>query len=185
MTEEATERKEPASRRKPAIVDPEFKHEVLREPGGESLKLCFQCGTCTAGCIIAEHSDEYQGPRKIIRMAQLGLVEDLLSSPELWFCSTCYSCTEVCPQGVTPKDIIRVLQNLAVKKGYVPKGYQKIAENIVKTGWAQKVSSFKLKKREKQGLPPIPDTDQDEVEKLMKVTGLDAIAEAEEVEEEE
>ncbi|MGV9103169.1 MAG: 4Fe-4S dicluster domain-containing protein [Promethearchaeia archaeon] len=184
MTEEATERREPISRR-PARVDPEFKHEVLREPGGESLKLCFQCGTCTAGCIIAEHSKEYQGPRKIIRMAQLGLVEELLSSPELWYCSTCYSCTEVCPQGVAAKDIIRVLQNIAVKRGYVAKGYQKIAESILKTGWAQKVSRFKLKKREKQGLPQLPDTDLDEVEKLMKTTGLDEIAGAEEAEEEE
>jgi heterodisulfide reductase subunit C len=179
MTEDVTEEKETSSRRRPISVDPAFKHEVLSEPGGESLQQCFQCGTCTAGCIIAEQSDEYQGPRKIIRMAQLGLVDELLSSPELWFCATCYSCTEVCPQGVAAKDIIRVLQNLAVKKGYVPQGYRKIAQNILKTGWAQKTSKFKLRKREKQGLPPVPETNLKEVEKLMKVAGLDEIAESE------
>lgn len=180
MTEEAIEKKEFTPHRKPARVDPDFKHEVLSEPGGESLKQCFQCGTCSAGCIIAEHSDEYMGPRKIIRMAQLGLAEELLSSPELWYCSTCYSCAEACPQGVAARDIIRVLQNLAVKKGYVPEGYQKIAENIMKTGWAQQAGKFTLKKREKQGLPPLSETNLEEVEKLMKVTGLDEIAEAEE-----
>lgn len=184
MGEEATKTKEPSSHRRPVRVDPSFKHEVLNEPGGESLIQCFQCGTCTAGCIIAEHSDDYKGPRKIIRMAQLGLVDELLSSPELWFCATCYSCTEVCPQGVAAKDIIRVLQNLAVKKGYVPEGYQKIAENIIKTGWAQKTSKFKLKKREKQGLPPVPETDLEEVDRLMKITGLEEIADAKDAEEE-
>ena len=73
---------------------------------------------------------------------------------------------------------------MAVKKGYVPEGYQKIAEHVLKTGWAQQAGKFTLKKREKQGLPPVPETNLEEVEKLMKATGLDEVAEAEEAEEE-
>jgi len=135
MAEEATERKEPASHRKIAIVNPEFKHQVLREPGGESLRLCFQCGTCTAGCIITEYSDEYQGPRKIIRMVQLGLVEDLLSSPELWACGNCYECTEVCPQGVSPANILNAVRRIAAKEGRFPPAYRQFVETVLEDGW--------------------------------------------------
>jgi heterodisulfide reductase subunit C len=132
MTEE---KNEPVEHRKPATVNPSFKHQVLREPGGESLKMCFQCGTCTAGCILAHYSDEYEGPRKIIRMAQLGLVEDLLSSRELWVCSKCHSCTEVCPQGVNPADILNAVRRIAAKEEHTPRTYRQTAETLLEDGW--------------------------------------------------
>ncbi len=135
MAEEATERNEPTSRRKPAIVNPEFKYQVLREPGGDNLRLCFQCGTCTAGCIITEYSDEYKGPRKIIRMAQLGLVEDLFSSPQLWACGNCHECTEVCPQGVSPANILNAIRRLAAREGHIPAAYRQIVEAVLEDGW--------------------------------------------------
>ena len=179
MTQEVAEQENKVKTKRPARVDPEFKHEVLEMPGGETLKICFQCGTCSSGCIVANYTDSYR-PRQIIRLAQLGLPERLLPSETLWMCAACYTCTDKCPQGVEVRDVIRVLQNLAVKKGYIPKAYKEFAGNILKTGYAYKIPSFRLKKREEKGLPPIPETEIEDIEKLAKVTGLDNLAGQEE-----
>lgn len=100
--------------------DANFKNEIAAHPGAEHFKQCFTCGTCTASCPVAEVNDDYD-PRRIIRMALLGLKEEVLSSDILWMCSRCYTCYALCPQGVKFTDVISVLREMAVKQGYVPK----------------------------------------------------------------
>lgn len=99
--------------------DANFKNEIAAQPGAEHFKQCFTCGTCTASCPVAEVHSDYD-PRKIIRMALLGLKEEVLSSDILWMCSRCYTCYALCPQGVKFTDVIGVLRDMAVKQGYVP-----------------------------------------------------------------
>ena len=53
-------------------LDSRFKYDVAGHPGGENIKLCFACGTCTAGCPVSDVDPEYN-PRKIIREVLLGL----------------------------------------------------------------------------------------------------------------
>ena len=171
MSQEKKKEESESETKRPSRVDPNFKHEVLKMHGGETLKICFQCGTCTSGCTIANFTDSYR-PRQIIRLAQLGLSERLLPSDTLWLCSACYTCTDKCPQGVEVRDVIRVLQNIAVQKGYIPKAYREFAKNIVKSGYAYNIPSFRLKKRGEVGLPPIPTTNTKEIEKLAEITGL-------------
>ena len=178
MTENTAQPEETINLKEPVRVDPEFKHEVLKESGGETLKVCFQCGTCAAGCIITNLTGDYH-PRKLIRMAQLGLEDRLLTDENLWLCSTCYHCTDHCPQGVEVKDVIRVLQNLAAKKGILPRVHREFGTNIVKSGYAYKIPKFKLKKREEKGLPPVPESNTDEVQKLAEVIGFKDLLEKE------
>jgi len=52
-------------------LDPQFKYEVSKQPGGENIKNCFACGVCTGGCPVSEINPTYD-PRKIIRMILLG-----------------------------------------------------------------------------------------------------------------
>jgi heterodisulfide reductase subunit C len=80
-------------------LDPNFKYEIAEVPGGENILNCFQCGTCSAVCPVGAKDERYD-PRKIIRMALLGMRKEVLSSEFLWLCSTCYSCHERCPQDV-------------------------------------------------------------------------------------
>ena len=102
-------------------MDTNFKDEIASQPGAESFMRCFTCGTCTASCPVAEVHEAYD-PRKIIRMAILGMREQVLSSDILWMCSRCYTCHALCPQNVKFTDVISILRDMAIKEGHVPKG---------------------------------------------------------------
>lgn len=99
-------------------LDAQFKYEVAAHPGGENIKLCFACGTCTAGCPVSAVDPEYN-PRKIIRQVLLGMRKEVLSSPVIWRCVQCYSCTAKCPQNVKFREVMRALREMAVAEGYV------------------------------------------------------------------
>ena len=110
-------------------LDQRFKYDVAAHPGGENIKLCFACGTCTAGCPVSEVDDEYN-PRKIIRQTLLGMREEVLSSPVIWRCVQCYSCTAKCPQNVKFTDIMGVLRDMAVRDNYVHPSFLKNIDEI-------------------------------------------------------
>jgi heterodisulfide reductase subunit C len=89
-------------------------------------------------------------------MAQLGLKERVLNSDTLWLCAACFTCTDRCPQDVEVASVIRVLRNLAAEKGMVPLVFKEQACSILVSGYAYKIPELRLKKRETQGLPPLP-----------------------------
>lgn len=99
-------------------LDARFKYDVANHPGGENIKLCFACGTCTAGCPVSAIDPEYD-PRKIIRQVLLGMRKEVLSSPIIWRCVQCYSCSAKCPQNVKFRDVMKALREMAVEEGYV------------------------------------------------------------------
>ena len=64
--------------------------------------------------------EESFSARKIIRMILLGMKEEVLRSPEIWYCQTCYRCSARCPQEVNFADVMRAIRYLALKAGYAP-----------------------------------------------------------------
>ncbi|MEM3577007.1 MAG: 4Fe-4S dicluster domain-containing protein [Candidatus Bathyarchaeia archaeon] len=156
---------------KASEIDPKFKYEIAKLPGGEKLMLCFQCGTCTSDCPIAKFSDTYR-PRQIIRMTQLGLRERVLSSDTLWLCASCFTCTDRCPQDVEVASVIRVLRNLAAERGYIPQVFKEQASSILESGYAYKIPDLRIKKRESLGLPPLPRGNPESIRKSLHGVGF-------------
>ena len=154
----------------PLKLDPSFKYEVMKEHDGETLKICFQCGSCTSSCPTARFSDSYR-PRTILRLAQLGIRQKILPSPTLWLCTACFTCTDRCPQDVKVASVLRVLRNLAVKEGQTPRIFIELASNIYETGYAYKIPELRQKKRETVGLPPLPKASLDRVDRLLELAG--------------
>jgi len=108
--------------------DPSFKYQVAAQPGGEHIKVCFSCGTCTAGCPVTDVDPRYS-PRKIIRQVLLGQREVVLSNELLWYCETCYACSAYCPQNVKFGDVMRALREMAVSEGhYTPEFLERVRQ---------------------------------------------------------
>lgn len=110
-------------------LDQQFKYEIASRPGGEHFKSCFSCGTCTASCPVADVTEEYS-PMRIIRMALLGMKEEVLSSEAIWLCSLCYTCYATCPQDVRFKDVMDVLRDMAMEGGYAPPQMRERIEKV-------------------------------------------------------
>ena len=110
-------------------LDASFVDEVCSVPGGENIRRCFACGTCAAGCPVTDVDDEYNS-RKIIRQTLLGMREEVLTSPVIWYCVLCYRCYARCPQQVNFTDVMRALRYLAVRDGHAPPDVLASSEEI-------------------------------------------------------
>ncbi len=160
-----------------SALDPGFKYEIAEQPGGENIKVCFGCGVCTASCPVREIDDTYN-PRKIIRMALLGMRDAVLKSAFIWLCSTCYTCTERCPQGVKFTDVINAIKNIAVKEGYIHPALRMQAELLEKEGRLYEIGDFDNKRREKINLPKVH-SEKNAISEIFKVSGFKEIMEKE------
>ena len=156
-------------------LDPEFKFEIARMPGAENVMACFACGTCTAGCPVRTINEEYN-PRRIIRMALLGMRERVLRSEFIWLCSACYTCDERCPQDVRIADVMTVLKNIAAKDGYIPNAYALQVRLLGEQGRLYEIDEFDNRRRERLGLPALRN-DSDEIMEILRMTGLNELAE--------
>jgi heterodisulfide reductase subunit C len=158
-----------------AELDADFKNKVKEHSGGEHLLACFQCGTCTAGCPVREVDDSYN-PRRIARMAVLGMKDELLKSKTIWLCSICYTCYERCPQNVHLTEVMTALKNIAVEEGYIFPAVQMQMAMLKKFGRIYEIEEFDNKKRKRMGLPEIKQ-DSSAFRRILELTGLDHLAE--------
>jgi heterodisulfide reductase subunit C len=76
-------------------------------------------------------------PNQIIRLAQLGLKEDLLESEAIWACASCMTCNVRCPKGINIAEVIEVLRQILLR------------------GRADRLKVEKLSGRERSDVPPI------------------------------
>lgn len=97
-------------------LDPSFTQEVLAEPGGEHLFLCYSCGTCMSTCLVKRYNEEFN-PRKLLRMAALGMRAQALQNPTYWLCSACDACYTRCPQGIHISELMKAVRNIAIRSG--------------------------------------------------------------------
>jgi heterodisulfide reductase subunit C2 len=151
-------------------LDPQFKLLIAREPGGEHIKRCFSCGTCTGGCPVREVTDRYN-PRKIIRMALLGMKEEVLSSQFIWLCSSCYTCFERCPQDVRIPDLMKAIKNIAVREGHLPPVMKLQLDLLSSFGRLLEITDFENDRRKELNLPLIQ-AKTEEVKKIFEKLGL-------------
>lgn len=81
---------------------------------GRNPYLCYQCGTCSAVCPMADYMD--LRPHQIIRLIQLG-DNRVVRADALWKCVACHTCIDRCPRNVSPGAIIDALRSMALRKG--------------------------------------------------------------------
>ncbi len=95
----------------------------LQRFGVADVGACFSCGTCTATCPLADNDGTF--PRRLIRYAQVGLKDELLSSKELWTCYHCGLCSDSCPTEADPGEFMVSARKYAIAS-YDPTGLARI-----------------------------------------------------------
>lgn len=111
---------------------------------------CTECGRCTAAC-PANQTGKILSPRKIMmdtrdRMEEIGnnidkngnfvddgktLLHDYISTEELWACTSCQACVQVCPVLIHPLHIINQLKRyLALEESNQPAEWNSMYSNI-------------------------------------------------------
>ena len=115
---------------------------------------CTECGRCTDVC-PANQTGKTLSPRKIMmdtrdRLEEVGkntpknepfkpdgkqLLNDYISSEELWACTSCNACVEACPIGIDPLSIIMDMrQYLVMEQSAAPSDLNNMMSNIENNG---------------------------------------------------
>lgn len=136
-------------------TNPEFT-KTVKKISDTIAHMCYQCGTCTASCPSAPRSS-YR-IRKFMRRAVLGFEDEALTDPDLWLCTTCYSCTDRCPRDIAPTDVIMAMRNLAFKRDIIPVNFLKTVQAIYTTGHGVPNNDVNRTARKKLGLTADPPT---------------------------
>jgi len=110
------------------IVDPdvEFINEISAL-GGQDLKKCYQCATCSVVCPISPDNKPF--PRKEMIAASWGLKNKLVPNGDIWLCHNCGDCSIKCPRGAKPGDVLAAIREYTIN-AYAPvKSLIKIASD--------------------------------------------------------
>lgn len=116
---------------------------------------CTECGRCTSSC-PANQTGKKLSPRKIMmdtrdRLEEVGrnidknggvfvddgksLLNDYITTEELWACTTCNACVEECPVNISPLSIIMDMRRyLVMEQSAAPTELNNMMSNIENNG---------------------------------------------------
>jgi len=100
-------------------LDPSFTQWVTTIPGGERIRECIQCGTCSGICPMSVYMDV--SPRRLIAMADAGFKDEVLGSFTIWLCSSCYACVVNCPKDIKITEVMYALKMRALQEKRYPR----------------------------------------------------------------
>ncbi len=158
-----------------ATIDFEFRNQIIQSDIGTTLTYCYQCATCSGACPVSQVTNGRYNPRRLILKSLLGLKENIFgenNSFEIWGCTVCDTCDEVCPQKVELTEIFTILKNLSIERGEAPEHYTSQASVILENGKAIPMQTAIERRRSQLGLPQILSPDIKEIKKLLNVTNL-------------
>jgi heterodisulfide reductase subunit C len=99
------------------LLDPKVRNDI--ESGAHAaINMCWTCQSCSTECPV-NISTNRLNPMKIIRMANFGLLDELLADPSIWYCQSCNRCSHVCPMTVKPASVISFIRETMIHKGMI------------------------------------------------------------------
>ena len=98
-------------------LDSSLETEVERRCG-EKVRLCYQCGKCSTGCLFNFAMDIL--PHQVMKLIQYGQKDRLLRSHTIWLCAACETCTARCPNDIDVARVMDTLRQMALEEGIKP-----------------------------------------------------------------
>lgn len=98
-------------------------------PEGGNLNACLTCGLCASGCPATGLAD--MDPRKFLRMASLGMDEEIAASDWPWMCTMCQRCIYACPMKIDIPQLIFNARTLRPREDR-PKGIRESCDMALK-----------------------------------------------------
>ena len=129
--------------------------KTIMEYGGTGILKCVQCGACSAVCPGVRAGFPLLC-RNLIRHLLNGELEEIIEDPSSWGCQACNRCTEVCPQGVRPQEVVFAFRRYQGNEMAFSTSSITSQMNFYETGHAVFTDARQL--REQVGLPAKPPT---------------------------
>jgi Fe-S oxidoreductase len=117
----------------PLKTDTPLFSELNKDERGDNVSQCLTCGMCSSRCSWFDGAGG-PVPRRIVRMAQLGLDELLVESGMIWDCMLCNRCTEECPAGIQMDRVVRKARALSIAQEYIPEDIRKGVRTRLEVG---------------------------------------------------
>ncbi len=118
-------------------LNPGRSQKVMAAYGGQASS-CYTCSTCVTACPVGRATGALR-PVRILRLALLGQWDELLASPEIWYCLQCGICGRDCPMAAAPWRLIDDLRVQAAFEGVVPapalEQYQWLRRGLGRVRW--------------------------------------------------
>ncbi|WP_027183461.1 4Fe-4S dicluster domain-containing protein [Desulfovibrio inopinatus] len=118
--------------------------------GGEGILQCVQCGACSAVCPGVRAGFPVLC-RLLIKKLQEGQLEEIIEETSTWGCQACNRCTEVCPQGVRPLEVVFAFRRYQAKELAISTSSTLVQMTLYERGHAVFTDAQAL--RESVGLP--------------------------------
>ena len=160
------------------MIDYELKKKVMDANIHDALKYCYQCNRCTDVCPVADLAPNRYNPRSLILNSFLGLKENIFGGDDsfnIWGCTMCDTCDEICPQKIELTGIFTVLKNMSIAMGEAPEYYTIQASAIYDSGKAIPPQPAIERRREQLGLPKVETPNLEEVKTILNETKLNKI----------
>lgn len=149
----------------------EFEKKFWASDFSKAVKLCYQCGICTGGCLSAPYTN--LRPHELIYRASLGM-ENVVDSDMLWFCLRCNRCANNCREKIEVCNVIGVLRSIAADRKLAPAAFIKTAKLFSETSFSFPITKYTEKLRTDCNLNKIePNRNTiNEITKILEITGL-------------
>ncbi|HCO12132.1 MAG TPA: heterodisulfide reductase [Desulfonauticus sp.] len=132
--------------------------ETISKYGGEAVVKCVQCGACSGICPGVRVGFNVLC-RMLIKRILTGQLEETLEEVSTWGCQACNRCTEVCPQGVRPMEVVFAFRRYQASELALSTSAFGPQMSLYNVGHAVTISPEAVaENRKKAGLPETPPT---------------------------